>query len=133
MVAASWISSKIGTEASLYAAVDFNTENTEAEYTSGHFFHVDGTVAQHLPLFGGIAGAGVTAFYMKQFTGDSGSGVPPELGGFMLKSYGVSPTISYIHPIGKSTLIVDGSRLHQSDVENTTKGDFFWVKIILSF
>jgi len=133
MLAASWTSSKIGTEATIYAAVDFNTENTDADYTSGDLFHVDGTVAQHLPLFGGLAGVGATAFYMKQITGDSSSGLPPELGGFMLKSYGVGPTISYIHPIGKSTLIVDGSWLPQTHSDNTTKGDFFWVKVILSF
>jgi hypothetical protein len=133
MVAVSWISRKIGTEVTVYSAVDFNTKNTEADYQSGDIFHVDGTVAQHLPLFGGLAGAGATAFYLKQITGDSGSGVPPVLGGFMAKSYGVGPTLSYVHPIGKSTLVVDASWLPQLHSDNTTKGDLFWVKVVLSF
>jgi hypothetical protein len=131
MLAFSWISTKIGTEFSVFSGVDFNTENTEANYQSGDIYHVDATLAQHLPLFGGIAGAGATAFYLKQITGDSGSGA--KLGGFMAKSYGIGPTISYIHPIGKSLLIVDGSWLPQLHSDNTTKGNWIWLKVGLSF
>ena len=131
MVAVSWLSSKIGTEVSVFTGVDFNTENTDANYQSGDIFHVDATVAQHLPLFGGIAGAGASAFYLKQFTGDSGSGAT--LGAFEVESYGVGPTISYIHKVGKSDLIVDASWLPQLHTENTTKGNFFWAKVTLVF
>ncbi len=131
MVAASWISSKFGTEVTVFSALDFNTENTDANYQSGDIFHMDGTVAQHLPLFGGLAGAGATAFYLQQITGDSGSGA--KLGSFEAQSYGVGPTISYVHPVGKSTLVFDGSWLPQLHSENTTKGDFFWAKVSLVF
>ena len=131
MVAASWLSHKIGTEVTVYSAVDFNTKNDDADYQSGDLFHVDGTVAQHLPLFGGFASVGATAFYMKQITGDSGSGA--KLGGFMLKSYGVGPTISYVGHIGSHLLVMDGSWLPQTHTDNTTKGDYFWGKLIISF
>lgn len=131
MVAFSWLSSKIGTEFSLFTGVDFNTENTDVDYQSGNIFHVDSTLAQHLPLFGGIAGAGVSAFYLKQFTGDSGSGA--KLGGFEAESYGVGPTISYVHKVGKSDLVFDAAWLPQLHTEKTTKGDFFWVKVLLAF
>jgi hypothetical protein len=131
MVAISWLSTKIGTEVSVYTAVDFNTENTDANYQSGDIFHVDATVAQHLPLFGGFAGVGATAFYRKQITGDSGSGA--RLGSFETETYGVGPTISYAHPIGKSILIFDGSWLPQTYAANTFKGDYFWAKLTLSF
>lgn len=70
----SWLSSKIGTEVSLFAGLDFNTKNTDADYQSGDLFHMDATVAQHLPLFGGFAGVGANGFYIKQISGDSGSG-----------------------------------------------------------
>ena len=82
MLAFSWLSSKIGTEFSVFAGLDFNTENTDASYHSGDIFHLDATLAQHLPVFGGIAGAGASAFYLKQITGDSGSGA--NLGSFNL-------------------------------------------------
>jgi hypothetical protein len=131
MLAFSYLSSKIGTEFSVFTAVDFNTKNTDADYQSGDIFHVDATLAQHLPLFGGVAGAGATAFYLKQITGDSGSGA--RLGSFEAESYGVGPTISYVHPIGKSTLIVDGSWLPQLHSDNTTKGNYWWVKVTLAF
>jgi hypothetical protein len=49
-VMASWISSKLGTEVSFYAGVDFNLENEDMDYTSGTSLHLDLTVAQHLPL-----------------------------------------------------------------------------------
>jgi hypothetical protein len=92
---------------------------------------VDATLAQHLPLFGGIAGAGASAFYLKQITGDSGSGA--RLGSFEAESYGVGPTVSYIHKIGNNTLIVDGSWLPQLHTVNTTQGNFFWAKITMTF
>jgi hypothetical protein len=131
MLAFSWISSKIGTEFSVFTAVDFNTDNGTADYQSGDLFHVDATLAQHVPLWGGIAGAGASAFYLKQITGDSGSGA--KLGGFEAKTYGVGPTLSYVHPIGKSTLIVDGSWLPQTYAANTTKGNYWWVKLAITF
>ena len=131
MLAFRWLSTKIGTEFTVFTGVDFNTENTTTSYTSGDTFHVDATLAQHLPLFGGVAGAGASAFYMKQFTGDSGSGA--RLGSFELESVGVGPTVSYVHKIGGSELIVDGSWLPQLHTVNTTKGNYFWAKITLTF
>ncbi|MGA3114114.1 MAG: transporter [Syntrophobacteraceae bacterium] len=65
----SWISKKIGLEISSTAGFDFNTENGATDYQSGEVFHIDATVAEHLPLFGcGIIGIGANAFYWKQFT-----------------------------------------------------------------
>ena len=131
MLAFRWLSTKIGTEFSIFTAVDFNTENTHSDYQSGDIFHVDATLAQHLPLFGGIAGVGASAFYLNQITGDSGSGA--RLGSFEAESYGVGPTVSYVHKIGKSDLIVDGSWLPQLHTVNTTKGNYFWAKITVTF
>jgi hypothetical protein len=127
----SWLSSKIGTEASLFTGFDFNTENTTANYQSGDIFHIDGTVAQHLPLFGGFAGVGANAFYYKQFTADSGSGA--KLGSFEAMSEGIGPEASYIHPIGKMTFAAEAKWLPQTQVDNTLKGNFIWVKVALIF
>lgn len=131
MAAFSWFSTKIGTEFTVFPAVDFNTENTKADYTSGDLFHVDATLAQHLPLFGGVIGAGASTSYIKQFTGDTGSGA--KLGSFEAESVSVGPTVSYIHSLGKVTLIVDGSWLAQVKTVNTPKGNYFWAKITFAF
>lgn len=136
MVGISWLSSKIGTEASLFTGVDFNTDNTDAHYKSGNIFHVDATVAQHFPLFGGFAGAGATAFWMRQISNDRNDLGPiakQAVGGFNLNSYGVGPTVSYAHPIGKHAIVFDASWLPQTYADNTTKGDIFWAKLMFAF
>jgi len=127
----SWLSTKIGTEVSVFTGMDFNTKNTEADYQSGDIFHVDATVAQHLPLLGGFAGVGANGFYYKQFTGDSGSGA--KLGAFETESYGVGPVGSYVHTIGKSQLVFEVKWLPQMHVENTFKGNFIWAKLVFMF
>lgn len=131
MLAFSWFSSKFGTEFTVFTAVDFNTENTTTDYQSGDVFHVDATLAQHVPLFGGTAGAGASAFYLKQFTGDSGAGA--RLGSFETETVGVGPTVSYMRSIGKTELTIDGSWLPQLKAVNTTKGNYFWARISVTF
>ena len=127
----SWLSSKIGTEVSVFTGVDFNTENTDADYQSGDLFHIDATVAQHLPLLGGFVGAGANGFYIKQITGDSGSGA--RLGDFKAETYGVGPVLSYAHKVGQHDLVFEAKWLPQMHSKNTTKGDYVWVKIALIF
>ena len=127
----SWLSSKIGTEVSVFAGMDFNTKNTAADYQSGDIFHIDATVAQHLPLMGGTAGVGVSGFYYKQFTADSGLGA--KLGSFEARSEGIGPVVSYIHNIGTKQLVIAARWLPQIAVRNTTKGSFIWAKIALVF
>ena len=55
-----------GIEASVFVGADFNTENPDTDYQSGTQFHVDGTLAQHFPLLGGLAGVGVNGFWYDQ-------------------------------------------------------------------
>jgi len=131
-VMASWLSSKIGTEVSLYTGVDFNLENSDTAYTSGTSLHLDLTVAQHLPLFGGFVGVGANGFYYQQLTGDSGSGA--RLGDFEGMTYGVGPVVSYVRPLGNKTqLLAEVKWLPELDVEKRLKGDYVWFKLGLLF
>ena len=127
----SWISHKIGTEVSAFVGLDFNTKNTDADYQSGDIFHIDATVAEHVPLLGGFAGVGANGFYYKQFTGDTGSGAT--LGALETEYYGVGPVGSYARKIGKSDLVFEVKWLPQMHVENTFKGNFIWFKLLLLF
>jgi hypothetical protein len=133
MVSFSYISQKIGIEFSTFAGLDFNTENDATNYQSGDVFHIDATVAEHLPLFGcGIIGAGVNAFYWKQFTADSGSGA--KLGPFETQMAGVGPVLSYISPpICGHTLVAEVKWLPQMDTAKTLRGDYVWFKLALAF
>jgi hypothetical protein len=127
----SWLSSKIGTEVTVFAGMDFNTENSATDYQTGIEFHLDGTVAQHLPLFGGFVGVGANGFYYQQITGDSGSGAV--LGSFEGRTVGVGPVLSYVHNIGKTSLVAELKWLPELDVQNRMKGDWIWFKLALVF
>lgn len=128
-IMASWLSSKIGTEVSLYAGVDFNLKNQDIDYTSGTSLHLDLTVAQHLPLGKGFLGVGANAFYYEQISGDSGDNAL--LGDFEGMTVGVGPVLSYVRPIreGKSQLLAELKWLPELDVDNRMKGDYVWFKL----
>ena len=133
-VSVSWLSSKIGTEVSLFAGFDASTKNNETDYQSGDVFHLDATVAQHLPLLGGFVGVGANAFYYQQITGDRGSGA--RLGDFEGRTIGIGPVLSYATKIGKSKttdLVAELKWLPELDVEKRLKGDTIWFKLALVF
>jgi hypothetical protein len=127
----SWVSSKIGTEVTLFTGLDFNTKNTDTDYQSGTSYHLDGTIAQHLPLFGGFLGAGANGFYYQQISADSGSGAT--LGDFKGMTAGVGPLVNYVHKIGKHDLFVEAKWLPELGTEKRTRGDFVWVKAGFAF
>lgn len=122
---------KNGIEASLFTGVDFNTENNDTDYKSGTQFHMDGTLAQHLPLWGGLAGAGVNAYYYKQLTGDSGSGAT--LGDFKAMTTGLGPVLSYSTKIGTHSVTGELKWLHEFDTKNRLEGDIIFFKLLGSF
>jgi len=131
-IMASWLSSKIGTEATLYTGIDFNTTNDATDYRSGTSLHLDMTLAQHLPLFGGYVGVGANGFYYKQLTGDSGSGAV--LGSFEGLTTGVGPVLSYIRQLGKNTtFLAEVKWLPELDVEKRMEGDYLWFKVGLQW
>jgi hypothetical protein len=128
----SWLSSKIGTEVSLFAGFDLSTKNKATDYQSGEVFHLDGTIAQHLPLFGGFIGVGANGFYYQQISGDSGSGA--QLGGFEGRTAGIGPVLSYARKLGQKTdLVAEVKWLPELDVTHRLKGDYIWFKLALVF
>lgn len=130
-IMASWLSSKIGTEVSLYAGVDFNLENEDMDYTSGTSLHLDLTVAQHIPLLGGFVGVGANGFYYDQLSGDSGADAL--LGDFEGRTMGVGPVLSYVRQIGRTQLLTELKWLAELDTENRMEGDYIWFKFGLLF
>ena len=133
MVSFSYISKKIGLELSTTAGFDFNTNNNATDYQSGDVFHIDATIAEHLPLFGhGIIGIGANAFYWKQFTADTGSGA--KLGSFETEMSGIGPVLSYISPpFCGHTIVAEVKWLPQIDTSKTLKGDYIWFKVGFAF
>lgn len=127
----SYLGQKNGFEFTTYIGYDINTENTVTNYQSGQVFHIDATVAQHLPLGKGIIGIGANGFYLQQTTGDSGSGA--RLGSFEEMTAGVGPVLSYAGQIGKSPFGAEVKWLPQVGTQNTTKGNYIWFKAGVQF
>jgi hypothetical protein len=122
---------KNGIEVSAFVGADFNTENRDTNYKSGTQLHVDGTLAQHFPWLGGLAGGGVSAYYYKQVTGDSGSGAT--LGDFKGKTVGVGPVVSYAKKIGGHDTVFELKWLHEFETKNRLEGDIVWLKAVYKF
>ncbi len=118
-----------GIEASLFFGADFNWENPDTNYKSGTQIHLDGTLAQHFPFMGGLAGAGVTGYWYDQVTGDSGSGAT--FGDFKAEAAGVGPVISWAEKTGKYV----GELKYLRDFHNEKRldSDIVWLKLIAKF
>jgi hypothetical protein len=127
----SWLSSKIGLELSAFAGLDLNTKNNKTDYQSGDVFHLDATVAEHVPLGKGFVGVGANAFCYQQITGDSGSGAT--LGSFEGRTVGIGPVVSYATKIGKTDVIAELKWLPELSVEKRLNGDTVWFKLALVF
>jgi hypothetical protein len=126
-VSFSYINSKTGLELSVFSGIDFNTENHKTNYRTGTQFHLDFTVAQHLPLLGGIIGVGVNGFFYQQVGGDSGSGAV--LGEFKSRTLGIGPVLSYITKIWGRDLVTEVKWLPEIDVKRRLEGDYIWFKL----
>jgi len=127
----SFLSSRIGLEASAYAGFDFNTRNGTTDYLTGKQLHVDATVAEHLPLLGGLVGLGASAFYYQQVTADTGSGAV--LGELKGRTVGVGPVASYAMKIGDARGALEVKWLPELQVKNRIEGDYFWLKLGVTF
>ncbi len=122
---------KTGIEASLFAGIDFNTENDDTDYQSGNQFHLDGTLAQHFPLAGGFAGIGVNGFWYEQVTGDSGAGAT--FGDFEGRTAGLGPALSYTRKVGDVDLLAEVKWLPEIETRRRLEGDYVWFKLAFKF
>ena len=120
-----------GREASLFIGADFNEENSATNYKSGTQVHLDGTLSQHFPALGGLAGIGMSAFYYKQVTADSGDGAT--LGDFEGKTVGIGPVVSYASKVASHDVVVELKWLHETDTEKRLEGDILWLKAVYKF
>ena len=127
----SYLGQKNGFEATTYIGYDINTKNTTTDYQSGQVFHIDATVAQHLPLGKSIIGIGANGFYVQQTTGDGGSGA--RLGSFEGMTAGVGPVLSYATQSAKWGFAAEVKWLPQISTQNTLKGDYVWFKLSVQF
>ena len=91
-----------------------------------------GLVFQHLFALGnGFFGVGANGFLYEQITDDTGAGAL--LGPFRGQAAGVGPVLSYIHPVGATTLVLEARWLPELSAKRRLKGDYLWLKGALDF
>ena len=144
-VAASYLvsqtpTSPVSVEFTPTVGFDFNTKNGATHYQTGDQFHVDGTLAAHLVLFGkqgeatALGGVGVNGYFYQQFTGDSvhGTSIP---GGFEGMTTGVGPDLSYLYKNkdGDLTVGAEVKWLPELSVSNRLNGNIVWLKLVVAF
>lgn len=122
---------KNGREASLFLGADFNFENDDTDYETGTQLHLDGTLAQHFPLWNGLVGIGVNGYWYEQIEGDSGDGAT--FGNFRGRTAGLGPVLSYAGKIGDTDLIAEIKWLHEMETRNRLSGDYLWAKVVFKF
>jgi len=130
-LAAIYLNPKNGREFSAFLGATFNEENDKTDYKSGTQMHLEMTAAQHFPLWGGLAGAGVTGFWYEQVTGDSGDGA--SYGDFKARSRGIGPVVSYTGKLGANDLVAEFKWLHESGVKRRPEGDTLFLKVVVKF
>jgi len=93
--------------------------------------HVEASAQQHFQHGNSLLGIGVNGFIYEQITDDSGAGAL--LGAFRGRSAGIGPVVSYIRPVGGTTLVLEARWLPELDTENRLEGDYLWFKGALDF
>ncbi len=122
---------KNGREASLFFGADFNSKNDDTDYKSGTQVHLDGTFAQHLPMWNGLGGIGISGYWYQQVSGDSGSGAA--FGDFKARAHGLGPVLSYTSKVGGKDVIAELKWLKEFGNKNRLEGETLWLKIVGKF
>jgi hypothetical protein len=130
-VALMYFGQQNGIEASLFGGLTFNEENPDTDYRSGNQFHLDATLAQHFPFAGGLSSVGITGYYYRQVTGDSGSGAT--FGDFKARTTGVGPSLSYVRKLNGTELLAEVKWLHETGTRNRLRGETLFLKAMLKF
>jgi len=122
---------KSGFSFSVLSGITINTENEDTNYKSGSVLHVEASVQQHFKHGDGLLGIGANGFIYEQITDDSGAGA--QLGAFRGRTGGIGPVVSYIRPIGKTTLVLELRWLPELYAKRRLQGDYIWFKGALDF
>ncbi len=127
----SYNNAETGFNAALHGGIGFNTENSDTDYDSGTFGHLEGSVQQLLPLGPGFLTLGLEAFWVEQLEADKGQ--REIFGDFKGRTAGAGPVIGYLKPSSAGTLVVEARWLDEMETRNRLEGEYVWVKVVYQF
>jgi hypothetical protein len=125
-LAATWNEPNAGWDISGKAGLSFNGTDHATDYKSGTEFHLEGSVEKSLSA---VFSVGLQGYYLKQLTGDSGSGA--RLGPFKGEVAAIGTTAALTVNMGRYPATLRGRAFKEFDVTNRLKGSAFFLELTL--
>ena len=126
--ALTYLNEETGQDYSFNLGHTYNTENDDTDYQTGQEIHLDIVANQ---FFSENFALGVHGFYLKQITGDSGSGAI--LGDFEAEAAGVGPAVMWGTQIGEQDITFIAKWLAEFDVEKRLEGDHVYLSFAMDW
>ena len=126
--AATYLNEDTGQDYSINVGYNYNTKNTDTKYRTGQEFHLDYMLNQFLSESLAI---GVQGFYMKQVTGDRGSGA--SLGDFQGEAAGIGPAVLWSTQLFDRDVSFIAKWLHEFHADRRLEGDHVFVSVAIGF
>ena len=127
-VAATYLNEETGQDYSINIGYIYNTENSDTDYQTGQEFHVDYMINQFLSEEWAI---GISGYYLKQVTGDSGDGA--FLGDFKAEAAGFGPALLWNTKVGDQEVSFIAKWIHDYHSENRLEGDHVSLSFAMGF
>ncbi len=127
-LAVTYLNPETGRDISFNIGHIYNTENDDTDYQTGREIHVDLVANQFLSETLAI---GIHGFYLKQVSGDSGSGAL--LGSFKAEAAGIGPAVLWTKRIGTKDVSFIAKWLHEFDAENRLEGDHLFLSFAMAW
>ncbi len=126
--ALTYLNEETGRDLSFNIGHIYNTENDDTDYQTGQELHLDWALNQFLSETFAL---GLQGFYLKQITGDSGSGAL--LGDFKAEAAGIGPALMWSTDVGSQNVVFIAKWFHEFHAENRLEGDHFMLSFALSW
>lgn len=127
-VAVTYLNPETGRDISFNIGHTYNTENDDTDYQTGRELHLDLVANQWLSETLAI---GIHGFYLKQITGDSGSGAL--LGNFKAEAAGIGPALLWTKTMAKQNVSFIAKWLHEFEAKNRLEGDHLFLSFALDW
>jgi hypothetical protein len=126
--ALTYLNPETGRDLSFNLGYIYNTENGDTDYQTGQELHLDVAFNQ---FFSDTFAIGVHGYYLKQITGDSGSGAL--LGDFKAEAAAIGPALLWSTKLGDQDVSFIAKWLHEFNAENRLEGDHIFLSFALDW
>ena len=126
--ALTYLNPETGRDVSFNIGHIYNTRNDDTDYQTGQELHLDVVFNQ---FFSDTFAVGLHGFYLKQITGDSGSGAV--LGDFKAEAAGIGPGMLWTTKIGNQDVSFIAKWLHEFHAERRLEGDHVFLSFALDW